>query len=200
MSTPDLDRRLARYLDKAEQHPIDEQLEELKKATKNIGDGLAQHIQECSEHRRSEAMRVASTHARLEALEAAKSGGKGGPSTSLSPPPMRPPEESRHDIEQIAGKAMAAAIEGIKRSDTTPEEMVRQVVVDEQKRRDQERELLRLQRAEADRETERLQEIEDRKKARDARRKLWGQIALAAISSGSVVGTLIKVLEGAGHH
>lgn len=152
----------------------------LATSIRNVAEGLAAHVKECTEHRASQTMRVASVLTRLESLEAGVKSSRGE-----SLPPMRSREDSSHDLHAIADKVTVAAIEGLKRQDTTPEAMVAQVVAQEQAKRD----LARLQAEEA-------QRVEDAKN----RRKFLRNMAVAAVSGGGALASLFEAIKGAWHH
>ena len=149
----------------------------------NVAEGLAAHVKECREHRDSQKILAASTDARLVSLEAGKMNGSKPPPAPL--PPMRSREDSSHDLHAVADKITVAAIEGLKRQDTTPEAMVAQVVAQEQAKRD----LARLQ-------------AEETQRAKDAadRRRFLRNMAVAAVSGGGALASLFEAVKGALHH
>jgi hypothetical protein len=175
VSDPALDARLSKYLDDAEQNPIGRQLDELRGAVTSVADGLFAHIKECSEHRESQKLKVASMYSRLESLEA------GNAKTIAPPPPIRSEADSSHDLHVTADMITAAALEGIKNPHSTPEEEIKKVVdrLDEQKKRD--RRFAELEAAEIQRE-----------KAAADRRKLVRQLFIAAAGGGVPVAGFIE--------
>jgi hypothetical protein len=180
--SPDVEQLVAEYVQRQNTEAAEGySTKNLATSIQNVADGLSAHIKECREHRESEAAFKATTHERLDRIEA-------GRTKSLVPaplPPMRSREDSSHDLRAFASATTVAAIEGLKRQDTTPEAMVAQVVAQEQAKRD----LTRLQAEES----QRTKDAEDR---RVFRRKL----AVAALSGGGVLATLFEAIRGAWPH
>lgn len=90
-------------------------------------------------------------------------------------PPMRPEEKSSHNWAQLADKVADAVKEGNRRPDTTPEELVRKVIADEEARRAEAKDLARLRKEEDDRIAAAVQ-------ARIERRKMVRSVIKAALS------------------
>ena len=90
-------------------------------------------------------------------------------------PPMRPEERSSHNWAALADKVADAVKEGTRRDDTTPEEMVRKVIADEEARRAEAKEFARLRKEEGDRIAAAIQ-------ARIDRNKMIRSIVKAALS------------------
>jgi hypothetical protein len=84
------------------------------------------------------------------------------------PPPEVPPSrdalQSSHDWAKLADKAAEAVKEGIRLPNTTPEEMVRKVIADEEARRAQAKEFDRLRKDEDKRIMDATQAKLDRRK------------------------------------
>ena len=155
----------------------------LATSIKNVADGLAAHVKECTEHRESQSMKVASIHARLESIEA-------GTAKTISPPPlppMRSREDSSHDLKEFADAVAREALEASRSPNPsdTPEARVEKVVDETLKKRDAERELAAFRAGEA-----------SRQKAANDRRSLMGQLFLAAVSGGGV----FEIVKALLHH
>lgn len=156
----------------------------LATSIKNVAEGLAAHVKECTEHRASQTMRVASMQSRLESLEA------GTAKTLAPPPPIRSSEDSSHDLKEFAEAVKKEAVEGYLSPVSTPDERVAKVVDDTLKKRESEREFAALRAAEA----QRIQDAIDR-------RKLFGKLALAVLGGGSAFTSLFEVVKGLlSHH
>ena len=144
MPDPRVDEQLAEYLEVTRsEREAGYTLPNLFRTIKTVADGLAAHEVECLRYRRA-------TDARLDALELSSRLAEQSRLALLALPPPRPPEGSTVDIEGFAKKVAEAAVEGAQRPDSTPEEAMRPIVVEEMKRRDEQRELARLRQAEVD--------------------------------------------------
>lgn len=103
------------------------------------------------------------------------------PSTILPPP--RPELESSHNWAKLADSVAEAVKEGIARPDTTPEEMVRKVIADEEARRAEAKELARLRQSEKDR-------LDAVAQAKKDRRKIVVSVAAAVLGGLATFGAV----------
>jgi hypothetical protein len=188
-----LDQRLIRFIDAAEkereeehgQNGLHAKLDVIRKRVETVADGLLEHIQECHEQRKENLVTRQSVDLRLARLESDSATKPVRPSAPPLPP-MRSREDSSHDLKEFAERVQKSAIEGFKDPDKTPDALVREIVADEQAKRD----LKRLQ----DLEAIRAQEVADR-------RKFWRTIAIAAVSGGGALTGLFEATKGLlAHH
>jgi hypothetical protein len=96
-------------------------------------------------------------------------------------PPMRAEEKSSHNWAELADKAASAVKEGLRRDDTTPEEMVRKVIADEEARRSEAKELARLRAEEAER-------VARLAKVREERRRMVLSVAKTVLGGLATAG------------
>jgi len=198
--TEDLDKRLASYLDREEEarehgysaQALHEKVDGLVKRVNTVTDGLAAHIDEDRKVQDAHTIIDRSTNARLATIEASVLAT--AKTISVYPKAIAPAvavaaavrdrEASSHDLKEFAGAVMKEAIEGFKSPNETPEERVEKVVDEKLRKRDDERELARLQAAELMRVAE-----------REARIKFWRTVVLSTVSGGGVLAGVIELLR-----
>jgi hypothetical protein len=184
-----LDDRLARYLDEVDANrSAGNTVADLRRALSTVVDGLAKHEAIDLEYQENSDNRHDAAHFRLTSLE------------SHAAAPVRPELDSSHNLGEFARQVEQAAIEGYRRQDATPEELVSKVVEEAEARRAQVKELARLQKAEADSIAERAREASEKAEAKRGRAKFMRNLALAAAGGGGALTGLIESIRALVHH
>jgi hypothetical protein len=123
---------------------IEDKVDALRSTVGTVADGLAAHQRECLEYRertaKAEEERHRSHEERLRSIESK--------SPSRHPRPLAPdldPGLSENTMVRFGDKLVEAVREGIRRPDTTPEQMVQRVVEDETERLAQKKRLAELE-------------------------------------------------------
>jgi len=195
---PDTEQLLREYVERQNTEAAEGySVRNLRKSIENIADGLSKHEQECTDHRKSEAMRAASMNKRIETLEAESS--RPIPPATRSLPPMRSREDSTHDLHETADKLTTALFEGLRDPDKTPEDAIKKAVKEIEEEKARARRLAELEAAEAERQAAESQAIADAAKRKEERRKLIGRLAVAAVGGGSIFVPLFEALKSIGH-
>lgn len=124
----------------------------------------------------------------LEAREIADQARMHTATRPFSVPPARDREISSHNLEEFAERVAKSAIEGFKRPDSTPEEQVRAVVAEEEKKREEKRELEMLRAAE-----------EARKIATENYKRSLIKFGIAIAGSGGLVEAIHQIATAMRH-
>jgi hypothetical protein len=170
MPDTELDRQLREFLGNAARERADgHTTTALHKAVVTVTDALSLHVKDCSEKWVKNEEQHRSVHKRLTTLESAP---------SVRPPGAESEPEPEitnvHDLVRIADAIKRATIVGYESPKLTPDDTVKQVVAEEQRKLEEKKEYKRLRDEESKRDHDKEQH------SRDLRRTVLGAVGGAA--------------------
>lgn len=175
------------------------------RALGRVADKLEAHERECREYRKANDDRHDSIDERVRQMEAINRRRRGAAAVEVADreetlPPMREELSSSHNLEKFAEKVAQAAIQGLQAADSSPEEATRKVVLEEEKKREEARELATLRQAAADRIAEDARRASEAAQAREDRIKFWRTLILTALGGGSAMTGIVEAVRALVHH